>query len=73
MTTSSICEETEGKRSAGGAAGTAESDGMAGLTTSSIEEEEGGRTGLGEGPQSKRLVVVTSLVVVVVAGGGLNH
>ena len=47
MTTGSICDDTEGKRSAGGAAEMAGSDGMAGWTTSSAEE--GGRTGLGEG------------------------
>ena len=47
MTTGSICDDTEGKRSAGGAAEMARSDGMAGWTTSSAEE--GGRTGLGEG------------------------
>ena len=47
MTAGSICDETEGDRSAGGAAGTAGSDGMAGLTTSSAEE--GARTGSGEG------------------------
>ena len=48
MTTGSICDETEGKRSAGGAAKVAGSDRMAGWTTSSAEEG-GRRTGLGEG------------------------
>ena len=47
MTTGSICDDAEGKRSAGGAAEMAGSDEMAGWTTSSAEE--GGRTGLGEG------------------------
>ena len=48
MTTGSICEETEGKRSAEGAAGMVEKDGRAGLSTSSAEE--GGKAGLlGEG------------------------
>ena len=47
MTTGSICDDSEGERSAGGAAKVAGSDGMTGWTTSSAEE--GGRTGLGEG------------------------
>ena len=47
MTTGSICDDSEGRRSAEGAAKEAGSDGMTGWTTSSAEE--GGRTGLGEG------------------------
>ena len=47
MTTGSICDETEGDRSAGGAAETVESDGMAGLTTSSAEETHHGESLVG--------------------------
>ena len=39
MTTGAMCEETEGDRSAGGAAGAADSDGLAGLTTSSADQQ----------------------------------
>ena len=51
MTTGSICDDTDGMRSAGGAAEMAGSDGMAGrwTTSSVLRKAEGGKTGLGEG------------------------